>query len=128
MSESERKLIVKVIYALREFKDILDVKNFLQTETDDNKYKVVSASEMGSKNPSNLYILLEKIDNDKGIIIDFGVFEESHIEHLLDKYVIPDCFQMIFANAILNIVSVVNDWIKATGNYFIINERLIEHD
>lgn len=127
LTDLEKKLIVKIIYALREFKEILDTKNFSQIESN-NKYRVISASEMNAKNTNNSYILLEVIDKEKGIVIDSGVFEEEHIKLLLNRYVIPHSFQTVFVNAILNITSVVNDWIKTTGNYFIINNRLIEND
>lgn len=127
LTDLEKKLIVKIIYALREFREILDTKNFSQIESN-NKYRAISASEMNAKNPNNSYILLEVIDKEKGIVIDSGVFEEEYIELLLNRYVIPHSFQAIFVNTILNITSVVNDWIKTTGNYFIINNRLIEND
>lgn len=127
LTDLEKKLIVKIIYALREFKEILDTKNFSQIESN-NKYRVISASEMNAKNTNNSYILLEVIDKERGIVIDSGVFEEEHIKLLLNRYVIPHSFQTVFVNAILNITSVVNDWIKTTGNYFIINNRLIEND
>lgn len=127
LSENEKKLIVKIIYALRDYKELLDLKNLYEQEYDKTQYKIVSAFEVNPNNPKNSYILLKVISNQKGVVLDSGTFDESNLGILLNRYTIPENLQNTFCNAIWNIVSVVNDWIRATGNYFIINQRLF-HD
>jgi len=123
LSEKEKRLIVKMIYALRDYKDIMKIENLSIQEYDKSQYKVVAGSEINSQNPSNSYLLLKIIDAKKAVVLSSGTFELIDNEILLNKYIIPKTMQIAISNVLWNIVAIVNAWIKETGSYFIINVR-----
>lgn len=70
LSENEKKLIVKMIYTLRDYKELLNVKNLSEQEYDKSQYKIISGFEMNPNNPKNSYILLKIISDQKGVVLD----------------------------------------------------------
>lgn len=81
---------------------------------------------MNPENSKDSYILLEKIDNDRGVVKDSGKFNQKHINELLNIYKIKEKHIPHISHAIFNLTSLINDWIRKTGGVFIFNQREIE--
>jgi len=72
------------------------------------------------------FILMEKIDNEKGIVKDSGSFNPIIVKNLTKVYKVKDKYLKSLASIIHNIVLLTNDWIRNTGGQFIFNFRLLE--
>ena len=81
---------------------------------------------MNSENPKNSYILLEKTDDQQGIVRDSGEFSPEQIKNRLKIYIIKEGSIEYVSNSILNLTLLINDWIRKTGGVFIFNHREIE--
>lgn len=125
LSTQEKKIIVKMIHVLKDYKEFMILDHLCEQKSLQQKYTIVSGHKMNPNNPPASYILLEIINNEKGIVRDSGMFDEAYLNYLLNYYTIADGLQKNFCQIVINIVSLVKDWIKATGNYFIVNDRLI---
>lgn len=125
LSDREKRLIAKIVYALREYKKIMLSEKILKFERRDDLHKVVCGTDIKPSNPENSYLLLEVIDQDKGVVISSGNFEKIDTKVLLNIYSISEEMKPIFARSICDIIMITNDWIRETGNYFIYNLRQI---
>ena len=101
-------------------------ESFLEFKHTSTEYKLVRGKDLNPTNPSNGYILLKMIDNEKGVVISSGDFEEVDLKCLLNYYSINKKRINNFANSLLNIITIINEWIRETGNYFIHNLRDID--
>ncbi|KUO52975.1 MAG: hypothetical protein APF76_02780 [Desulfitibacter sp. BRH_c19] len=128
LSEKEKRLIAKMVYALREYKRVLHNDKTLEFIEKDTVHKIISGNEMNQNSPKNSMILVEPIDDQKAIVISGGNFEKQDIGKLLNSYSICKDSQPFFARIIYSIVQIANDWIRETGNYFILNPRHFEED
>ncbi|MBC3798413.1 hypothetical protein [Acetobacterium tundrae] len=99
---------------------------FLDFKQISNEYKVIAGKDLNPTNPPNTYLLLKVIDSEKGQVISGGNFEGIDIALLLNIYSINNEMQNVYANCLYNIISIINDWIRTTGNYFIYNLRHLD--
>ncbi|MBU7005206.1 hypothetical protein [Phosphitispora fastidiosa] len=128
LPEKEKRLIAKMVYALRQYKRVLDNDKTLEFIEKDTVHKIISGNDINQNNPKNLLILVEPIDDQKAIVISEGNFERQDIGILLYRYSICRDSQPFFARSIYSIIQIANDWIRETGNYFILNPRHFERD
>lgn len=126
LSDKEKKLLAKIIYSLRNYKQIIMSDCFLDFKQISNEYKVIAGKDLNPTNPPNTYLLLKVIDSEKGQVISSGNFEGIDIALLLNIYSINNEMQNVYANCLYNIISIINDWIRTTGNYFIYNLRHLD--
>jgi len=125
LSENEKRIIAKMVYALREYNRLLQYNGnftFIEKDTD---YVVASGHEINPQNPEMSYLLLKPIQNDKAIVLTGGEFLGVDKNRLLNKYKINPENLSVFSHSIFEITTIVNDWIKETGNYFIANPKEI---
>ncbi len=125
LSEAEKKLIVKIIFELREYLSFLDsLKPDLNTEKN-SLIEVISAERMNPDNPPNSYLLVERLDEEKVRVISGGNFRKTDFDDLLKIYSLNSENCKTFSFIVSNIVSIVNKWVEISGKYFIVNEREI---
>lgn len=128
LSEKEKRLIAKMVYALREYKQVLHNDKTLEFIEKDEVHKIISGNDMNQNNHKDSMIMVKPLDNQKAIVISGGNFERQDIGILLNRYSICKDAQPYFARSIHRIIQTANDWIRETGNYFILNPRHFEHD
>lgn len=122
LSESEKRIIAKMVYALREYNQLLQNGKFTFIEKDAG-YAVVPGREINPQNPETSYLLLKPIQDGKAIVIAGGEFLGVDKNRLLNKYKVSHETLSVYSYSIFEIITIVNDWIKATGNYFIANPK-----
>ena len=128
LSEKEKRLLAKMVYALREYKRILYNDKILEFIEKDTLYKIISGNNVNQNNPKNSMIMVEPIGDQKAVVISGGNFKTQDLGILLNKYSICKDAQPFFTRSIYSIVQTVNDWIRETGNYFILSPRHFEKD
>ena len=100
LKEKEKRILAKLVFALREYKDMIYSEKVLKFVHSNTKYKAV--------------------------VIAGGLFGNVSQKIMTNTYEIIDEAVPIFACHINNIIELVNDWISETGKYFIINPKLLE--
>lgn len=100
----------------------LSVLNCLH-ETNSN-FKVVSNK--SSKDLPNRMILLKVIDEDKGIVIDFGDFHrKDHISNLTQEFTLTPKSLRFYKGFIIEALIEINSWIDNNhGDFFLDDSRL----
>ncbi|HCC08034.1 MAG TPA: hypothetical protein DEP72_07770 [Clostridiales bacterium] len=85
------------------------------------EYEIVSGYEMNHSNPKHSYILLKtKRDGDKEVInagnLVFSDFNELFMEYEINKSEVSR-----FADYILKVIEETNEWLKLSGNEFVLD-------
>ncbi|MEK4205488.1 MULTISPECIES: hypothetical protein [Paenibacillus] len=126
LSSNEKRLIAKTIYALRAYKEIMLNEKMLKFEKLVTCHKVVSGKSLNPSNAPNSYLLIKEINQEKGIVVSSGNFENIDTKILLNMYTISEEMKLTFVHCVHDIITLTNDWIRDTGNYFIYNLKAIE--
>lgn len=123
LSSIEKHTLSKIILQIRSFYKALSDEDIYNKREVDEKLYIVDANKMNSENPSSSFILLEKINNEKGVVIDGGSLIESKISKATTYYELKEEYLYSISNIIHMITYEINSWIRASGGYFIINTR-----
>ncbi len=115
LQEKEKRLIAKMVFALRKYKDIIYSENIFINKGKNNKYKLASQDQ--GKDIQNI-ILLEPLKDNEAIVRDSGKFLKKDFEKLLFNYTLREESIFSFSKSIYNIVSIANEWIDITGKDF----------
>lgn len=126
LSEGEKKILVKLIFKLGEYKEFLDIENLTNMNIEIENYVIASGHNINPDNSIDSYLLLEKLVGEKHIVRGGGNFHKDHLKFLLTYFSIPDKKLKCYCKLVVSITSLINDWITETGGYFIINEREIK--
>ena len=126
LNNEEKGIIAKIVMVLKRLKEVLCSEDVFDVISSSTKYVVLSAHEMNIQNPKDSFILVEKIDNGKGIVRDSGSFNPIIVKNLTNVYKVKDKYLKSLASIIHNIIVLTNDWIRNTGGQFIFNSRLLE--
>lgn len=126
LSDKEKRLLAKLIYSLREYKQTVMSEHFLNFKQISSEYKIVAGKDLNSTNPPSTFLLLKMIDDEKMQVISSGNFEGIDASLLLNIYSISNEMKYVFADCLYNIIAIINDWIRTTGNYFIYNIRHLD--
>jgi len=89
-----------------------------------NDFRVVTGKP--SKDLPNRMMLLKRIDDDKGVVIDFGDFHKTdHINNLTQEFTLTPKSLRFYKGFILQTLSEINAWIDNNhGEFFLDNSRL----
>lgn len=125
LNSKERNLIAQIIMILRDTKQIISRSELFEKVGTAKSYSIISAHKINPENPENSLVLLEKIDDDKGVVMDSGTFGVYRPEKLMTLYKVRPEYINYVAHSIKSLTIAINDWIKKTGGIFIFNHRLI---
>lgn len=121
LNDEEKRLLAKLVFALREYKNVIHSQTVFNFVDSCSKYIVQPGSSMNDSNPENSFLLLEPLEENKAIVIASGLFSSDSFESLLKRFTLNENAISIFAGVIESIINLTNDWIAGTGRYFIIN-------
>lgn len=125
LNEKERQTLAKIILQFKDFNHIINNIEIYNKTGFKKEYCLIDAIKINKENPKDSYMLTEKIEGDKHIVLDSGVFKKSKLTNLINLYQLkPDAVQFA-AQKIFELSTEINEWIRITGNYFIVNERLL---
>ncbi|HLO53139.1 MAG TPA: hypothetical protein VK169_02565 [Saprospiraceae bacterium] len=96
---------------------------FKEIKETSKEYRVVHPSQMDKNdNLPNRYILLKTIDEEKGIVTDFGDFiYKPRIQKLINFYTIDENNLSTFVSIIRHFNNAVDDWLNLTNGEIIID-------
>ena len=123
-------IIISFLQSIHSFELFIKRSDYLEkTEKKADDYKIICGSQLNpienNKLPDRL-ILLKKIDDEKGVVIDFGDFKKYQTVDLLNYYRIKKEYVDYLVEIINNIIVGVKEWISSTGYEFIIDENLFK--
>jgi hypothetical protein len=96
---------------------------FKELDSVDTNYKIIHPSQTGQNDDlPNRFILLKKIDKEKGVVSDFGDFiYKPRIEKLTTFYELDDNNLTTFISIIRHFITAVDDWLDLTNGEIIID-------
>jgi len=129
-NKSDNEQIISIIRILKNvywLSNVIQKNSFNNAKQNNGKdiYKIIQGTKINliNENFPNRYILLEKIDNNKAIVRDFGDFSENTINFLLQSYNIKNEFFNTISDRLYDLIQSINYWIKLTGYEFIVEIR-----
>ena len=127
-NKKEQNILAQFIMVLKSLSKLFTAKEIFNFSEKTSKYIIVSGKKMNPNNPENGYILLEKTKKNEGIVRDNGDFENTSENEMLNLITIKPEYLNTVSQAILEVTSIANDWIRATGGVFIVNERELKKE
>ena len=96
---------------------------FKESKGATKEYKIVPPSQIGKNdNLPNRYILLKKLDEEKGIVTDFGDFTyKPWIQKLTNFYELDENNLTTFISIIRHFITAVDDWLNLTNGEIILD-------
>lgn len=94
-------------------------KLFIKSEEKDDRFIVVKGSEIASNNLPERYILMEKLDDEKGFVRNFGDFPIGYIPVLTNYFSINDKSLDKYCDILFLLIKSINKWLEITNNEFI---------
>ena len=101
------------------FKSNYFSKLFIKSEEKDDRFIVVKGSEIASNNLPERYILMEKLDDEKGIVRNFGDFPIGCVPVLTNYFAINDKSLDKYCDILFLLIKSINKWLEITNNEFI---------
>lgn len=92
---------------------------FIKSEEKDDRFIVVKGSEIKSNNLPEKYILMEKLDDEKGIVRNYGDFPIGYIPVLTNYFTVNDEPLSKYCNILFLLIESINKWLEITNNEFI---------
>ncbi|WP_330443302.1 hypothetical protein [Flavobacterium sp. C4GT6] len=128
LSDKEKNALAKIILQFKNLSKLISDIEVYDIFECEKRYALIDAVKMNKSNSKGSFILVEKINSSKSVVIDSGSFKDFQLEFLLDSYKVKDNIVELLASTIYDLCSEINEWIMTTGNFFIINQRLFEKD
>lgn len=128
LNDKEKRLLAKLVFSLRDYQKLLHSENVMTSVTSKTEFVIQSGNAINPNNPENSYLLLKPLENNKAVVVAGGSFCNVSPKEMTKKFKLNDEAVSVFAHHINSIVELVNDWIMITGNYFIINPKLLKED
>lgn len=94
-------------------------KLFIKSEEKDDRFIVVKGSGIASNNLPERYILMEKLDDEKGIVRNFGDFPIGYVPVLTNYFAINDKSLDKYCDILFLLIKSINKWLEITNNEFI---------
>lgn len=126
LNEKEKNILAKIIIQFKDFNNLISNREIYNKSKVKKEYYIIDATKMNTENPEDHYILAEKIKDDKFIVLDSGIFKKSQLPSLPILYLIKSDATRLIAKKVYDLSSEINEWIRITGNYFVVNERIIQ--
>lgn len=123
-------IIISFLQSIHSFELFIKRMEYLEkTEEKADDYKIIYGSQLNpienNKFPDRL-ILLKKIDDEKGVVTDFGDFKKYQAVDLLSYYRIKkECVDYL-VEIINNIIVAISEWLSNTRYELIIDENLFK--
>lgn len=125
LNEKEKKILAKLVFALRNYKEIIHSGEIISCVDSNAEYIVQSGNAINRQNSKNSYLLLKPLKDNKAVVIAGGSFNNVLPQIMTSTFELKEKAIPVFAHQINNIIVLINDWITVTGKYFIINPKLL---
>jgi len=117
-------ILIKNLRYLEQIQKIEDL--YIKTDKKASPFKIVSGKELNEKNIKfpDRYILLKILSDNKFLVVDFGDFPHYDADKLLQIFKINEKYLEVYADAIFDLVSDINNWVKLTGEQFLVDTKM----
>lgn len=127
--ESEQSIsVVMLLKEIASFEAILkQVEDlYLVTDMKADGYVIQGGKDISERNTEypDRYLLLRHLTDDSYLVADFGDFAPYQVKNLLKICKVNKKYLESYANSISDIVGRINQWVRSTGNEFLIDTNM----
>ncbi len=94
-------------------------KLFMETKEKEDDLFIIKGSNMTTDKLPNRYILMKRIDEEKGIVSNFGDFPIGVIPNLTNYFILNENILDRYCDIIFLLISSINKWLDVSNNEFI---------
>jgi hypothetical protein len=130
LDDAKKVTLIKILKHIMHFEYLGNLEYFMEIANSKSiKYSCISGEKINKQNNEypNRMLLLSKVDNKKGKVIDFGDFKKSDQEKLLKEYKIEKDKIDYICELFYDFISEINTWIKQCNSTLLINPRYIRY-
>jgi len=128
LNEKERNTLAKIILQFKDLLNLISNVEIYEKGKIEEKFALIDAFKMNKENQKDSYILVEKLEGSKSVVLDSGTFKKSQLPLVTHYFRVKSESIRIVVKKIFELSSEINEWIRLTGGYFILNERLIKNN
>lgn len=119
--------VIQLIKSIRQLEQVQKIKDlYIKTDKTASSFKIVSGKDLNERNVEfpDRYLLLKGLGDKKFLVLDFGDFPQYSIDKLLQIFKIADKYIDIYADAIFDLISEINNWVNLTGEEFLVDTKM----
>lgn len=123
----ENEQIISIISILKSVRYLQIIQRlddlYLETEKKASSYRIVNGKELDKDNikfPDRL-LLLKNLGDDRFLVGDFGDFPAYYLNNLLQNFKVNERHLKIYADAIFDSVHEISNWVRLTGEEFVMD-------
>ena len=119
--------VIQLIKSIRQLGQVQKIKDlYIKTDKTASSFKIVSGKDLNERNVEfpDRYLLLKGLGDKKFLVLDFGDFPQYSIDKLLQIFKIADKYIDIYADAIFDLISEINNWVNLTGEEFLVDTKM----
>lgn len=119
--------VIQLIKSIRQLEQVQKIKDlYIKTDKTASSFKIVSGKDLNERNVEfpDRYLLLKDLGDKKFLVLDFGDFPQYSIDKLLQIFKIADKYIDIYADAIFDLISEINNWVNLTGEEFLVDTKM----
>jgi hypothetical protein len=128
LNEKERNTLAKIILQFKDFLHLISNIEIYEKGESEEKFALIDAFKMNKENQKDSYILVEKLEGNKSVVLDSGAFKKSQLPLLINSFRVKSESVGLVVRKIHELSLEINEWIRLTGDYFIFNERQIRNN
>jgi hypothetical protein len=118
-------VIVNIIKWINKFEKVNSLRHyqefFISNNEKANEFNVVFGPDINPKNKEG-YLLLEKLDNNYGQVVDYGEFQtQKHIDLMLHYFYLNTKYIPHYANILYEFINLVKRWLQLSNSEFIVD-------
>jgi hypothetical protein len=120
-------VVIQLIKSIRHLEQVQKIKDlYIKTDKTPSSFKIVSGKDLNERNVEfpDRYLLLKDLGDKKFLVLDFGDFPQYRIDKLLQIFKIGDKYIGIYADAIFDLISEINNWVNLTGKEFLVDTKM----
>ncbi|MBF4491532.1 hypothetical protein IR010_03195 [Flavobacterium sp. MR2016-29] len=113
--------ILKILKSLRSISAFQVHNDLFTCGAETQEFTVIDGQKMNSDNPKGEYLLLKKIDLEKGIVVDWGKIKITSIRKMLFYYTIKPASFKNYSAHLLQIIKTLDLYVAKSNNEFILD-------
>lgn len=114
-------LILKIIKSLRSISAFHVHNDIFNVEEETIDFKVINGQKMNPDNPKDEYLLLRKIDSEKGIVVDWGKIKIKSIRKMLSFHTIKSENFKNYSFHLIDLIKTIDLYVERNDNEFILD-------
>lgn len=113
--------ILKILKSLRSISAFQVHNDLFNVGTETQEFSVIDGQKMNSDNPKGEFLLLKKIDFEKGVVVDWGKIKTTSTRKMLSYYTIKSESFKSYSAHLLEIIKTLDFYVAKSNNEFILD-------